>query len=93
VFLVGDELRCARCVTKPSFDACLWCGQPGSRRDSGPPLDPGGHPEGEVFCQPCWTIYVAYVEDVLERGEQGDPFRDLLEELRRVVAREHPDGA
>jgi hypothetical protein len=87
VFLTDDEVRCARCVTKPSFDACLWCGNPGSRRDSGPPL--GDHAQGEVFCQPCWAIYVAYIGEMVD---DPGPFQDLVAEVKAII-REEGGGA
>lgn len=89
VFLVNrrdDEspvLTCLTCVggwTRPDQpDLCLWCGNPGQGQDT-----------GDIFCQRCWSVYVAYVSDMTE----GDtPEQRLYHQVHIIVAEENARAA
>jgi|SRR5262245_9407552 len=72
VFLVdpGPEVRCRRCLEQePQRNGCIWCGRrPARKQDT-----------GHRYCQPCWTIYVAYVSDEVEPPDS--PFNRVMTDL------------
>ena len=69
-------LTCRVCMRliNTRWNPCMWCGRPGRAQDT-----------GDVFCQPCWTIYVAYVSDMVE-GDTEE--RRLLQHVRDIIAEE-----
>jgi hypothetical protein len=77
VYLIEGEVRCHVCVeSRPQPRGCLWCGRmPARRQDT-----------GHLMCQPCWTIYVAYVADEVEPADS--PFRQLTADVWRIRQKE-----